>query len=138
MDRFVDSMDLSNCLGLIQFKNARREEYYQLISDYDTLSEPGKIIFAWDIQGAATKYGGSITFSVKFFKINPASGELLYEINTLVASSKVLNGWANGNTEHDSMTADKIFVEDSSIMVTLSALKDATKKFAAVWWYDVD
>ena len=49
MDRFVDSMDLSNCLGLIQFKNARREEYYQLISNYDTLSEPGKIIFAWDI-----------------------------------------------------------------------------------------
>ena len=133
-------MDLANCIGLIQFKNSRREEYYQLISTYDTLSEPGKIIFAWDIQSAITKYSGSVTFSFKFFKINPASGELLYELNSLVASSRVLSGWANGGTNHNysSTTADKVIVNGDSLALLLSQLNDVSQQYSAVWWYDID
>jgi hypothetical protein len=36
MDRFFDTMDLANTIGLIIFRNAHNEEYYQLISYYDT------------------------------------------------------------------------------------------------------
>jgi len=49
MDRYYDLMDLSQCVGLIQFKNARNEEFFQVISFYDIESKEDKIIFAWDI-----------------------------------------------------------------------------------------
>lgn len=95
MDRFVDQTDLANCIGIVQFKNAKQEEYYYIIPYYDIDSIPGKIIFAWDIQSPATKYSGTVNFSFKFFKVNKTSGEVLYEINTLVAKSRVLVGWAS-------------------------------------------
>ncbi len=97
MDRFFDNMDLSECIGAVQFKNAKNEEYLYIIPAYDIISNPGKILFAWNIQSPVTKYGGTVQFSFKFFKIDKASGELLYELNTLVCKSKVLIGWASFN-----------------------------------------
>jgi len=97
MDRFYDQVDLSTCVGIIQFRNARNEEYYYIIPYYDTESILGKIIFAWDIQSPVTKFGGSVSYSFKFFRVDPTSGELIYELNTLVAKSKVLVGWATRN-----------------------------------------
>lgn len=93
MDRFYDQMDLSTCIGIIQFQNAKHEEYYYIIPYYDIESISGKMIFAWDIQSPATKYGGAVSFSFKFFQVN-LEGELLYELNTMVARTKVLVGWA--------------------------------------------
>jgi len=97
VDRFYDNVDLSQCIGAIQFRNAKNEEYIYIIPAYDIVSSPNKIIFAWDIQSPVTKYGGIVQFALKFFKIDKTSGELLYELNTLVCKSKVLVGWASKN-----------------------------------------
>ena len=97
IDRYYDSMDLSHMVGIIQFRDAKNKEYFYVIPYYDTASVDQKIIFPWNIQSPVTKYGGTVSFSIKFFKVEPTSGELLYEINTLVAKSKVLVGWANIN-----------------------------------------
>ena len=95
MDRYLDSFDLAQCVGIVTFRNAKNEEYVQVIPAYDVQSVPGKIIFAWDIQGPITKYAGTVQFAFKFFKMDVASGELLYELNTLVTKAKVLVGWSS-------------------------------------------
>jgi hypothetical protein len=38
MDRYYDNVDLANMVGLIQFRNAKNEEYYYVIPYYDTAS----------------------------------------------------------------------------------------------------
>lgn len=118
MDRFFDSVDLSTCIGMVQFRNAKHEEYYYVIPYYDIDSIRGKIIFAWDIQSPVTKYGGAVQFSFKFFRVSPTSGELLYELNTLVAKSKVLVGWANkngANHNYNAISAEDILVNNDFI-----------------------
>lgn len=100
MDRYYDNLDLSNCIGVVQFKNAHSEEYMYVIPAYDINSVPNKMIFGWNIQSPVTKYGGNIQFSFKFFKMDKTSGELLYELNTLTAKSKVLVGWATSTGMH--------------------------------------
>ena len=114
VDRFYDNIDLSQCVGAIQFRNAKNEEYIYIIPAYDITSSPNKIIFAWDIQSPVTKYGGTVQFALKFFKIDKTSGELLYELNTLVCKSKVLVGWAskNGvNHNYNQFTVDQVLTD---------------------------
>ena len=144
MDRYYDQVDLSQCLCGIQFKNANNEEYFYIVPAYDILSIPGKIIFAWNIQSPVTRYGGAVEFSFKFFKIDKASGELLYELNTLVAKTKVLVGWGSrfGITHHyKPYTIDQIFTDAideegnviPSIWTKVQEIYDLGKKFAVEW-----
>ena len=77
MDRYFDGLDLSDAIGSIVFKNANGEEYYQIIPYYDIYSIKDKIIFPWVIQAPAALYGGEVSFSVKFFKIDPTSKKLV-------------------------------------------------------------
>lgn len=138
MDRFYDSMDLSTCIGLVQFRNAKNEEYYYVIPYYDVLSKTGKMIFAWDIQSPVTKYGGSIQFSFKFFKVEKTSRELLYELNTTVAKSRVLVGWAtkNGATHnYESIDAASLLVNND--FINKLAQLEALSKNMSVYWIDV-
>jgi len=114
VDRYFDQVDLAQCVCAVQFRNARFEEYMYIVPAYDTLSYPGKLIFAWNIQSPVTKYGGNVEFSFKFFKIDKTSGELLYELNTLVCKTKVLVGWAtkNGaNHKYQQWSVDEILTD---------------------------
>lgn len=164
VDRFYDGMDLSQCIGAIQFQNAKHEEYIYIVPAYDLISSPGKIIFGWNILSPVTKYGGVVQFSIKFFKIDKNSGELLYELNTLVCKTKVLIGWAtkNGaNHKYSQFTVDEILTdpgmepiynEDGSIKLDqdgkpmykigygiwskIQQIYDANKEFN-IYWLDV-
>lgn len=139
MDRFVDAIDLADCIGIVQFKNANNEEYYQLLTSYDTVSIPQKIIFGWDIQGVATKYSGNVFFSFKFFKIN--SGELVYEINTMPGKTKVYAGWLSKDGyshNYSQITADSFLIGDNQVetwLQQIQELKDLEK--LQVYWLDV-
>lgn len=137
IDRYYDSMDLSHMVGIIQFRNAKNEEYYYIIPYYDTTSVDQKIIFPWNIQSPVTKYGGAISFSIKFFKVEPTSGQLLYEINTLVAKSKVLVGWANKNGSQHNYNAinAEYILGDTTLAQLLQEYRDAQN--AGLYWIDV-
>lgn len=147
VDRYYDQVDLAQCICGIQFKNAYQEEYIYIVPVYDILSMPGKIIFAWNIQSPVTKYGGTVEFSFKFFKIDKTSGELLYELNTLVCKTKVLVGWANkygANHKYNQFTVDQILTDTydengnivKGIWSKIQEIYDADKKFQ-VYWIDV-
>ena len=139
MDRYMDNFDLAQCVGVITFRNAKNEEYMQVIPAYDIQSAPGKIIFAWDIQSPITKYAGVVQFAFKFFKMDKASGELLYELNTLVAKSKVLVGWSSKNgTNHNYSTYPvEHIISNNDIMNKIQAIYDTNYK-ASVFWIDAN
>lgn len=166
MNRYYDNVDLSQCIGAIQFRNAKNEEYIYIIPAYDLISFPNQILFGWNIQSPVTKYGGVVQFSFKFFKINKTSGELLYELNTLVCKAKVLVGWAtknganhkynqftvneiltdplivpvlspDGTTPQTDINGEPIFtVSGFGIWSKIQEIYDANKKFN-VYWLDV-
>lgn len=151
MDRYYDMMDLAETVGMIIFKNAKNEEYYQLIPYYDIYSINGKIIFPWVIQAPAALYGGIVQFSFKFFKINPFSSltteedgrrapkRLIYELNTLIGKTKVLTGWANQTGNYHTYST----LNPESILVTNDTLQNlndllALRKKMAIYWMDAD
>ena len=137
IDRYYQSMDLSQMVGMIQFRDAKNNEYYYIIPYYDTASVDQKIIFPWNIQSPVTKYSGTISFSIKFFKVEPTSGKLLYEINTLVAKSRVLVGWANVNGmqhQYNAINAEYIFGDATYVQQMQQYINAAN---AGLEWYDV-
>lgn len=138
VDRYFDGLDLSNAIGLIVFKNAKNEEYYQIIPYYDIYSIEGKIIFPWVIQAPAALYGGTVSFSVKFYQVDPTSGKLLYELNTLIAKTKVLVGWANmtGQSHTYELIDPQSLIANSETIDTLNRLL-ALENELKVYWIDV-
>ena len=138
MDRYFDGLDLADAIGIIVFKNANNEEYYQIIPYYDTYSMKDKIIFPWIIQAPAALYGGEVSFSVKFFKIDPTSKKLVYELNTQIARTKVLVGWAkkSGNYHtYNTLNPDSIII-DNETLENINRLLSLEGKMK-LYWIDV-
>lgn len=138
VDRYYDGLDLADAIGIVVFRNAKNEEYCQIIPYYDIYSTSGKIIFPWIIQAPAALYGGAVSFSVKFFKIDPTSKKLIYELNTQIAKTKVLVGWANTNSgthTYSTLNPESIQISNETLekMNTLLALDGAMK----IFWIDV-
>ena len=141
MDRFYDMIDLAETVGMVVFNNAHNESYYQLIPYYDIYSVDGKIIFPWAIQAPAALYSGVVSFSFKFFKVDPTAEhpKLLYEINTLIAKTKVLNGWVNTNgVEHtyNTLSPESIIIDNETLEKLNLILNSA--KYTQIYWIDVE
>lgn len=115
VDRYFDHWDLANSTCVVQYVNANNESYIYAVPyfDIETLGEDfvNKMIIPWNIGGAATAYPGDVTFSFRFYHIDPYSithsyiddqgmyhepteGEshFIYNLSTLPATSKVLYG----------------------------------------------
>lgn len=94
MGRYHDYVDLSQMCGIIQYINAAGESRVYPIPfyDLDTCSNENMILFPWVIEGEATKAAGTIQFSIRFFKLDLSGTKLIYNLSTLPAQSKVLEG----------------------------------------------
>lgn len=151
IDRYFENVDLLTCAGLVLFKNAKNEEYAYLIPAYDVVTEPGKIIFGWNIQGAVTKYSGNVQFAFKFFKLNEKFDEesnsfksvLEFDLNTLVAQSKILSGWASiSKSDSNDLYVPEIII-DNDILESIADLKVAASELRElqqemqIFWLDV-
>ena len=151
IDRYFENVDLLTCASLVLFKNAKNEEYAYLIPAYDVVTEPGKIIFGWNIQGAVTKYSGNIQFAFKFFKLNEKFDEesnsfksvLEFDLNTLVAQSKILSGWASISKSDPSDLYVPEIIIDNDILESIADLKVAASELRElqqemqIFWLDV-
>lgn len=151
IDRYFENVDLLTCAGLVLFKNAKNEEYAYLIPAYDVVTEPGKIIFGWNIQGAVTKYSGNVQFAFKFFKLNEKFDEesnsfksvLEFDLNTLIAQSKILSGWASISKSDPSDLYVPEIIIDNDILESIADLKVAASELRElqqemqIFWLDV-
>lgn len=85
VDRYFDNIDLSKMACIITYINANpnsKENGFIYSPPFiDIKTKPGKIIIPWVIEGPATKYAGTITFSFQFYHVSKS-----YKINGQILS----------------------------------------------------
>ena len=114
-DRFYDDFDLYSSTCLIQYINAKKEEYYYAAPICSsTIHENGKekIYIPWVISGEVAAKTGIVQFSFLFFKLNENKDQFYYMLNTQVAKSKILVGMRSDPTKflEDDTANDEEFI----------------------------
>lgn len=130
VDRYFDNVDLSTLTCVIQYHNANPNKkesgflYAVPYFDITTLKDEGKILFQWAIEGPVTAYTGTVSFSIRFYRISTIQVEnenghledkLIcdYNLNTLPSTLKVQKGMdvikESGNYVYDDQTIASIF-----------------------------
>lgn len=92
VDRYFDNVDLSTMCCVVQFVNALGESGIYVVPFYDTTKDDYTMIIPWLIEGAVTAAPGTVYYSVQFFRVSDGSQKYTYNLNTLPAKSKVLEG----------------------------------------------
>ena len=96
VDRFIDFMDLANTVCVIEYiipGDTKRVPYLYAVPFYDIakFAQENKMIFPWNVSGAATLKSGKIEYAIRFFKIDENGGKLIYNLNTLPTTSSILS-----------------------------------------------
>lgn len=95
VDRVFDDVDLSTKTCVIQYINAGTDDIDEGIypvTELDTTTVPGKIVFKWEVDNIVCKYAGVVAFSVRFYEIDPETKLYTYCWNTIPESLPVLDG----------------------------------------------
>ena len=95
VDRIFDDVDLSTKTCVIQYINAGTDDVDEGIypvTELDTTTVPGKIVFKWEVDNIVCKYAGVVAFSVRFYEIDPGTKLYTYCWNTIPESLPVLDG----------------------------------------------
>ena len=111
VDRYYDNIDLVETTCIVQYINADKEARIYAVPFYDITTFKGKILFPWCIEGEATKAAGNVQYSFKFYHtFKGKDDEVLFDfnLNTSVATSKILNGLdvTNENKEYNYVASD--------------------------------
>ena len=97
-DRYFDDIDLSTKTCVVQWVNTdgkiTNRGLYP-VTEIDTNSVDGKIVFGWAIQSESTQIAGRIEFAITFYEINEDKtidqSVFEYNLTTLATSSLVLD-----------------------------------------------
>lgn len=92
VNRYFDNVDLSTMSCIIQFINAAGESGIYVVPFYDISRGDDNMLIPWVIEGAVTAKAGTVAYSVQFFRVSESSSKYSYNLNTLAATSKVLEG----------------------------------------------
>lgn len=95
--RYFDNVDLSTMSCIIQFINANGESGIYVVPFYDISSkhpdvQPHEMLIPWVIEGAVTAKSGQVFYAVQFFRVADGSSKYTYNLNTVPATSRVLEG----------------------------------------------
>ena len=135
VDRFFDYMDLTNTICVVQYITSDGKPHVYAVPFYDVMTEAhnNKILIPWCIDGAATFSSGKIQYALRFYIVESRENgyHLTYNLNTLPATSQVLNGMdVQEKTEDFDITAEGYD--------TLLALINEVKQDAGVFWTFVE
>ena len=92
VNRYFDNVDLSTMSCIIQFINAKGDSGIYVVPFYDTSRGDDNMLIPWVIEGSVTAFKGPVVYSVQFFRVSDNSSKFTYNLNTLPATSKVLEG----------------------------------------------
>lgn len=92
--RYFGCIDLVDTTCVVQYINADNEAYIYPVPfiDVQTLKDTNEILIPWNIGGSATKTAGTITYSIRFYRVDTTGKQFEYNLNTLPVSSKILHG----------------------------------------------
>lgn len=129
-DRYFDNADLTTKVCIIQYKNAKGEEYVYPVPFYDirALAVENKVLIPWCIQGPATRYAGTIKFAIRFFQLN-SEGKIIYDLNTLVTEGQILAGqdWDSNDISLNQITIDNEYIK------LISEIKEISDSLNLYW-----
>lgn len=111
VDRYDDYIDLATTNCIIQYTNvnAKLSRVYTVpFYDIYTFAKEGKMLIPWCLDGAVAASAGPVQFAISFYKIGDIVNEngiaekfLVYNLNTLPATSKVLSGMEVNQLDSD-------------------------------------
>lgn len=127
-NRYFDNMDLAKTVCVIQYLNAEHIEqdidspnhgkltrdagifwvpYYDIYHSTPTeenpkYSEP-TLLIPWSVGGLATAYEGTVTYSVRFYRLSEDETTYLYNMSTKPAKGEVLWGIDFTNEQADDL-----------------------------------
>lgn len=131
--RFYDHIDLSTMTCIIQYINAKKERriYAVPFVDVDTYKGYNEMLIPWVIDEGVAVAPGTVSFSMKFYRIDDSGSYYLYELNTLPAVSKVLTGITvdSGNIDGG---PDQDYLADRADKI-LEILQRGAEKFEINW-----
>ena len=100
VNRYWDYMDLATTTCVISYKTESGAAGLYAVPFYDLRTakapagslEPDKMILPWCIDGRVTENAGLVEFAVRFYRIDINGKKLIYNLNTMPGTSKVLYG----------------------------------------------
>ena len=145
VDRYFDNVDLATMSCIVQYQNASKDTssngYIYAVPRYYLIAPEGqqKLIFPWVIEGPATAYSGTVTFSVRFYRIsgeyhediNQSTLQYEYLLNTLPAKSKVLEGMDVLETSENYTYNPNVFAD---IYQQIKEIKDVYTDTNVLYW----
>lgn len=145
VDRYFDNVDLATMSCIVQYQNASKNTssngYIYAVPRYYLIAPEGhqKLIFPWVIEGPATAYSGTVTFSVRFYRIsgeyhediNQSTLQYEYLLNTLPAKSKVLEGMDVLETSENYTYNPNVFAD---IYQQIKEIKDVYTDTNVLYW----
>lgn len=98
-NRYFDNMDLTTTVCIIQYENAKKEQRIYTVPFYDVTTysngdkenniEDPMILFPWVISDSVTPDDGQITFSIRFYRVDPSEEFFTYSLSTLPSQLEV-------------------------------------------------
>ena len=141
VDRYFDNMDLTKTICIIQYENDNAVNtdcdpaggFAYLVPFYDIthFEEENKILIPWAIGGPATAAAGNVTFAMRFYKFNAEGTSLIYNLNTLPATSKILHGMNVITNENENF-----IIPDTTVEMIYQEI-DTIRSQADLTWIDV-
>jgi hypothetical protein len=149
--RYLDNMDLANTVCIIEYLNAEHADGKKMVRDagmfwvpyydighYDVeVDEKGNQILIptmyipWSVGGLATAYSGTITFSVRFYKLDADGKTYLYNMSTRPKDGEILHGMDLSDEDLETFKIDTSIV--TQIYNDLSKMRD----ISTTYWVEV-
>ncbi len=139
MNRYYDYMDLATTTCIIQYQTPVHTgiyvvPYFDIVTGKGDIKTgtPDKLIISWCLDGKASEVAGTITYAIRFYRTDMNGKELLYNLNTLPATSKILYGM---DVIDPDLGGDyDIIIEDSAYADLANAISELSKK--DIYWID--
>lgn len=133
VNRYYDHVDLANTICIVQYINAEGDGFVYPVPYFDVTTFPGMILFPWVIGGNATKAAGTISYSIRFYRINDSGNSFTYNLSTLPVESKILYGM-------DISDAESIIYSDDALTKLLEAVQKVQdqldRKELDIYWIE--
>lgn len=130
VDRFYDNVDLSTTTCIIQYETTNKNDgsifrgiYCIPFYDIVTLAEEEKMILPWQVRNSVTQSASLIKYNFRFYIIE--DGIIKYNLNTLTATSKILNTLSNSAFQRVFDKFDEEINKDTPIATQLELIWDA-------------
>lgn len=138
VDRYYDNMDLADTICTVQYQNEKDKDgriYLVPFFDITTYKKENKILIPWQISGEATRNAGTITFSVRFFKLNDfaenGKKDYIYSLNTKPAVSKILYGM-----DIDSENNENLYIPADIVTQLMNDIERVSRQ-SDIYWIEV-